>query len=290
MIIYLNSHISFMHRESIYKRYTPEFTPPTESDKSAFWFLFNSTELLVEINNRQVKIPFLQYPGEMNITPLRSQYLGTFNGHPCYSGELTPETEAPGGMVFKDMRSLYECLDEDLYLLAGRASQIVTWDRTHQFCGQCGASTITKDDEMAKLCPECGFTSFTRLSPAVITAIINDGKLLMARHSRTPRDMYGLIAGFVEPGETLTEAVERETMEEVGLKVKNIEYFGSQPWPYPHSLMIGFTAEYDGGQIRVDGKEITNAKWFGADDLPRIPSKMSIAGELIQWYLDKNSH
>jgi NTP pyrophosphohydrolases containing a Zn-finger, probably nucleic-acid-binding len=285
-IIYFNLHTLFMHRESIYKRYTPEFTPNKESDQGAFWLLFNSNELLLEIKNKQFRIPFIQNLKELDIVPLRSQYLGTFNDHPCYSGELAPETETPGRMVFRDLRSLYECLDEDMYILAGRAAQIVNWDRTHQFCGQCGEATITKDDEMAKMCPECGFTSFTRLSPAVITAIIKDGKLLMAQHTRTPGNMYGLIAGFVEPGETLTEAVERETMEEVGLKVKNIEYFGSQPWPYPHSLMIGFTADYDSGEIQVDGKEITNAQWFGTDQIPRIPSKMSIAGELIDWYLE----
>lgn len=148
---------------------------------------------------------------------------------------------------------------------------------------------MTKGDEMAKICPECGFTSFTRLSPAVITAIVKDGKLLMAQHTRTTGNMYGLIAGFVEAGETLTEAVERETLEEVGLKVKNISYFGSQSWPYPHSLMVGFTADYDSGEIQVDGKEIVDAQWFSPDELPRTPSGMSIAGDLIQWYLDHYS-
>ena len=277
-----------MHRESIYRRYKPEFTPNKENNENAYWFLFNSNELLVEMG----KIPEILYTKsleELKINPIRLQYLGTFNGHPCYSGELPSEIQVPRGMAFKDLRSLYDIIEEDLYLLAGRASQIVNWDRTHQFCGQCGAPTITKDDEMAKLCPECGFTSFTRLSPAVITAIIKDGKLLMALHTRTSGNMYGLIAGFVEPGETLTEAVQRETMEEVGLKVKNIEYFGSQPWPYPHSLMIGFTADYDSGEIEVDGKEIIDAKWFDSDQLPQVPSRMSIAGELIQWYLENYS-
>lgn len=286
IIYYIDTYPLFMHRESIYKRYTPEFTPNKEINETAYWFLFNSSELLVELNNQQVKIPFTNNLEELKIIPLRFQYLGTFKGHPCYSGELS-SGEVPEGMVLKDLRSLYEVIDEDLYLLAGRASQIVNWDRNHQFCGQCGAATITKEDEMAKLCPECGFTSFTRLSPAVITAIIRDGKLLMALHTRTPGNMYGLIAGFVEPGETLTEAVQRETMEEVGLKVKNIQFFGSQPWPYPNSLMIGFTADYDSGEIEVDGKEIIDAQWFGADEIPTAPSQISIAGELIQWYLEK---
>ncbi|MDY9923189.1 NAD(+) diphosphatase [Methanobacterium sp.] len=275
-----------MQRESIYKRYIPEFTPNKENRIDAYWFLFNSHKMLVELSDNQVKIPFLRNLEELNISPGKSHYLGTFNGHPCYSGEIENEIDAPEGMVLRDLRSLYEVMDEDLYLLAGRASQIANWDRTHQFCGKCGSPTVTKDDEMAKICPECGFISFTRLSPAVITAIINDGKLLMALHTRTPGNMYGLIAGFVEPGETLTEAVQRETMEEVGLKVNNINYFGSQPWPYPNSLMIAFTADYESGKIQVDGKEIIDAQWFSADELPRVPSQMSIAGELIEWYLE----
>lgn len=277
-----------MQRESIYKRYIPESTPNKKNNKEdAYWFLFNSHEILVGVtSNNQVRIPFSKNLEEVKISPESIHYLGTFNGHPCYSGELENGSVAPDGMVFKDLRSLYERVDEDIYLLAGRASQIVNWDRTHQFCGQCGTPTVTKDDEMAKICPVCGFISFTRLSPAVITAIIKDGKLLMALHTRTPGDMYGLIAGFVEPGETLTEAVQRETMEEVGLKVNNIKYFGSQPWPYPNSLMIGFTADYESGEIEVDGKEIIDAHWFSPDELPRVPSKMSIAGELIEWYLE----
>ncbi len=130
--------------------------------------------------------------------------------------------------------------------------------------------------------------SFTRLSPAVITAIIKDGEILMAKHSYG-YNRYSLIAGFVEAGETLEEAVERETEEEVGLKVKNIKYFGSQPWPFPHSLMIGFTADYESGMIQVDGNEITDAKWFSPDEIPRIPSNMSIASELIDWYIENYS-
>jgi NAD+ diphosphatase len=279
----------FMQRESIYKRYIPESTPNKENTEDAYWFLFNSHKMLVKLQDNNVKIPFSKNLEEFNISPERSHHLGTFNGHPCYSGELENKTDTPNGMVFRDLRSLYELIDEDLYLLAGRASQIVNWDRTHQFCGQCGSPTVTKDDEMAKICPECGFISFTRLSPAVITAITKEGKLLMALHTRTPGDMYGLIAGFVEPGETLTEAVQRETMEEVGLTLKNIKYFASQPWPYPNSLMIAFTADYKSGEINVDGNEITDAKWFSADELPRIPSRMSIAGELIDWYIENYS-
>jgi len=276
-----------MHRESIYKRYKPQFNPTHNDKDQAYWFIFNSGNLMVHADDELVKIPFTPDLGLLDISPIKKLYLGTLEGYPCYCGEVDPKTPAPDKMVFADLRSLYHDLDEDLYLLAGRAIQVVNWDKNHQFCGKCGSATETKEDEMAKICPECGFTSFTRLSPAVITAIVKEGKLLMAKHSRTSGDMYGLIAGFMEAGETLEEAVKRETMEEVGLKVKNIKYFGNQPWPFPNSLMIAFTAEYESGSIKVDGHEIIDARWFSAHDLPRIPSKMSIAGELIEWYIEK---
>jgi len=274
-----------MPRESIYKRFRPAFTPEGESSIPAYWFIFNSNRMLINLEKPD-KIPFVRNLEELKLFPVRIQYLGTLKEYPCYSAEVTPKTKPPEGMEFRDLRSLYEVLDEDIFLLAGKAIQIINWDKNHQFCGKCGAPTETVEDEMAKVCPKCGFKSYTRLSPAVITAIVNDGKLLMAKHARIGGDMYGLIAGFVEPGETIEEAVQRETMEEVGLRVKNIKYFGSQPWPFPNSLMLGFTAEYESGEIEVDGEEITDAKWFRADELPRIPSRMSIAGELIDWFVE----
>ena len=276
-----------MKRESIYKRYNPSVTPKCLNNIPAYWFIFNEDKLLINPEN-DLKLPFTDSLKEFSILPIRTQYLGTLEGHPCYTAEVVPETPAPEGYYFEDLKLLYDTLDEDIFLLAGRAIQIINWDKNHQFCGKCGAETVNKNHEMAKICPECGHMSFTRLSPAVITAIIKDGKLLMAKHSYG-YNRYSLIAGFVEAGETLQEAVIRETEEEVGLKVKNIKYFGSQPWPFPHSLMIGFTADYESGMIQVDGKEITDAKWFSPDEIPRIPSKMSIASELIDWYIENYS-
>lgn len=275
-----------MPRESIYKRYKPSNNPP-ENNNPAYWFVFKLNELLIDANNNPINVPLANNLEEFDISPLRTQYMGSLNGNPCYSAEVIPGTGAPEGMVFKDLRQSYAVLDEDIYLLAGRAVQIINWDSSHQFCGKCSTPTETKVDEMAKVCPECGFTSHTRLSPAVITAIIKDGKLLMAKHSRGQGNRYGLIAGFVEAGETLEEAVKRETAEEVGLEINNIEYFGSQPWPYPNSLMIAFTAQYESGEIMVDGDEITHARWFNAKELPDIPSRVSVAGDLIDWYKNK---
>ncbi len=273
-----------MSRKSIYSRYQPSFSPGSKNGGTAYWLIFNSDKMLINHGHGN-QIPFTKNLNDLNISPVRKQYLGTLEGYPCYCIEVHPETDEPEGMVFMDLRSLYKILDEDLYLLAGRAIQIVNWDKNHQFCGKCSTPTETMENEMAKICPECGFISHTRLSPAVITAIIKDDKILMAKHSYGIKNRYGLIAGFIEAGETLEEGVEREIYEEVGLKVKNIKYFGSQSWPFPNSLMIGFTADYESGDINVDGKEIIEAKWFMAKDVPIIPSKISIASELIDWFV-----
>lgn len=140
--------------------------------------------------------------------------------------------------------------------------------------------------ERARVCPKCGFASFPRLSPAAITADIKDGRILLAHAKHFKEKTYSIIAGFVELGETLEECVKREVMEEVGIEDDNIRYFGSQPWPFPNSLMLGFTAEYKSGEITVDGVEIGEAGWFTPANLPEIPSNLSIARKLIDWYED----
>jgi NAD+ diphosphatase len=272
-----------MVKNSIYQHYQIENRPKHDDSSKAYWFIFNSDEMLVNVENGE--IPFLEDLNELEITPMRKIYLGTLYEHPCYVAEVK-ENHTPEGMVFDDLRILYNLLDPQIYLLAGRAVQILNWDKNHQYCGKCGTKTKTMDHEMAKVCPDCGLINYTRISPAVITAIIRDGKLLMAKHNYGRYRRYGLIAGFVEAGETLEEAVQREILEEVGLHVKNIQYFGSQAWPFPNSLMLGFTAEYDSGEITVDGNEIAHARWFGVEELPELPSRISIARELIDWYLE----
>ena len=272
-----------MSRESIYKRYIPTVIPE-QRENNAYWFVFNQNKMLVT-NNSKTKIPYAKSLEELNIFPIRTQYLGTLKSHPCYSAEVNPEMKEMKGMVFKELRSLYDVLDEDIFLLAGKAFQIVNWDQTHQYCGRCGVQTEAVQGENAKICPKCGFISYTRISPAIITAVLKDDKILMAHGRDFPKNRYSIIAGFVEPGETLEECVKREVMEEVGIKVKNITYFGSQPWPFPHSLMIGFISEYESGEICVDDYEITDAKWFNVDNLPDLPSNMSISREIIDWYI-----
>lgn len=275
--------------ESIYKRYIPANIREQVSVCNIYWFVFSSNKLLIKTYKDNTSIPFSKTIEELNIIPIRTQYLGTLEGQPSYSVEVSSEEEAPEGMCFVDLRSLHGTLEEDIFVLAGRAVQIVTWDKTHQYCGSCGTHTETIQGERAKRCPKCGLVNYPRISPAVITAILKDNKILLAHNSGFKGNMHSLIAGFLEPGETLEECVEREIMEEVGIKVKNIKYFGSQPWPFPNSIMIGYIADYASGEILVDGDEITEAGWFGVENLPELPSKVSIARKIIDWYIENYS-
>ncbi|MFC1949289.1 NAD(+) diphosphatase [Chloroflexota bacterium] len=277
-----------MPKESIYKYYQPAVTFESANNDYGYWFVFCLTKLLITIN--ECSIPYLKSLAELNLSPVRTQYLGTLQGHSCHSAEVSPDTIVPEGMSFRELRSLYGVLDEDIFLLAGKAIQLVNWDQTHQYCGRCGHKTQTLQDERAKKCPVCGFISYPRISPAVITAVLKDNKILLSQYAAFKGNMHTVIAGFVEPGETLEECIKREILEEVGIQVRNIKYFGSQPWPFPNSLMIGFTAEYESGEISVDGKEISEAGWYDVNTLPELPPEMSIAREIINWFIQSNSN
>ncbi|GIW04292.1 MAG: hypothetical protein KatS3mg059_0912 [Thermomicrobiales bacterium] len=189
------------------------------------------------------------------------------------------------GFACCGLRALYGRVSDDLFAVAGRAAQIIEWDRTHQYCGRCGTPTETAPAERAKRCPRCGLLSFPRLSPAIIVLVERGDEVLLARSPHFAEGMYSTLAGFVEPGESLEEAVYREVLEETGIAVTGLQYFGSQPWPFPHSLMIGFTARYAGGEITIDRNEIEDARWFTAFTLPRVPQKLSIARRLIDAFV-----
>jgi NAD+ diphosphatase len=258
------------------------------NNNSIFWFAFRGNELLVEIKNNKATIPNVEDLSLLNLNPIRKQDLGERENNHYYCAELSSEAVAPEGMEFMELRQLFGLVDEEFFMLAGRAIQIVAWDKTHQFCGQCGDATHKLPNEFGKACSKCGLINYPRISPAIIVAVTKGDKILLAKNAKATFNRYSVLAGFVEPGETLEQCVAREVMEEVSIKVKNIKYFGSQPWPFPNSLMIGFTAEYDSGEINVDKNEIAEASWFGVNNMPEIPGSVSIARKLIDWYLESN--
>jgi len=191
------------------------------------------------------------------------------------------------GFAFRKLRSLFGAMPDDMLAIASRAFQIVEWARTHRFCGNCGTPTQHVAGERCVRCPACGHMAYPRISPAMMVLIQRGEHILLARHLNSPSGFFTALAGFLEAGESIEEAIHREVQEEVGLQVRDLAYFGSQPWPFPHSLMIAFTAQYAGGDIVVDQSEIAEARWFGPHDpMPPIPPLgLSIAGHLIQAHL-----
>ncbi len=265
----------------------------------AHWFVFRVDQLLVELgpatqpsDDLRVKarpawarLPLQENHNWLEGKAVRTLYLGRLAGCDCWAAELPKDAEPPAGMSFEGLRTLFSVLDDPHFALAGRALQLVDWDRTHQFCGRCGTPTVAQADERVRVCPACKLSAYPRVAPAVMALIHrrNDTKdeLLLARGPHFPAGMYSALAGFVEPGESLEQCVAREVAEEVGVRVKSLRYFASQPWPFPHSLMIAFVCEWLDGELRPQDAEIEDAKWFDVLQLPKLPSRISIARRLI---------
>lgn len=266
--------------------FVSDFKHPAEIKPDSLWFMVHEQKIIVLSEDSATSIPEYKYLRGKNIVTEHTQYIGTYNSVPCYAAEIAEIKKLPECFSIHPPLSLLNEIGVDLVRIAGLASQIVNWSRNHRFCGKCGKPTENKKDERAKVCEACSQIYYPRLSPAIIVAVVKDDRLLMASSPRFPSKFYSVLAGFVEPGETLEECVKREVYEEVGITVKNIAYFGSQPWPFPDSLMIGFTAEYMSGEIVVDENEISDAKWFKKNNIPRIPPSISIARKLIDWFLE----
>jgi NAD+ diphosphatase len=268
-------------------RFVPALHPPDEAPRAALWFAFSGERLLVRRADDRVALADYAELAKLGVDFEAGHYLGRLDDLDCYAVDLDSPVEEPPGLALEGLRALYGRLADDLYGIAGRAVQILLWDKTHRFCGRCGAPTVNAPGERAKLCPKCGLLSFPRLSPAVIMLIQRgEDEFLLARNRAFAEGFFSVLAGFVEPGESLEEAVAREVREEVNLEIRDIRYFGSQPWPFPHSLMIGFTAHYVSGEIRPQAEEIVEAGWYSRrGELPRLPGKLSIARRLIDWFL-----
>jgi NAD+ diphosphatase len=269
------------------RQFVPGLRPPTEAPRAATWFAFRGDRLLVRPDAESAVLLQYEELAALGANFEAGHYLGRLDGVDCYAVQLADDVEAPSESTLEGLRGLFGRLPDEHYTIAGRAIQILHWDQTHRFCGRCGEPTVHAPSERAKLCPKCGLLSFPRLSPAVIMLVQRgEDELLLARGAAFPEAFYSVLAGFVEPGESLEEAVAREIREEVGLEVTDIRYFGSQPWPFPHSLMIGFTTTYVSGEITPQTDEIIHAAWYSRHgELPRMPGRLSIARRLIDWFL-----
>ncbi|MBS01267.1 MAG: NAD(+) diphosphatase [Gammaproteobacteria bacterium] len=221
--------------------------------------------------------------GELGATSAIEYFLGQRTGAGWFAIEVAPDFQGE----FVNLRALGADLPHHDFDLIGRALQVIDWGRTHRFCGRCGEAMKVHQKDRAMVCPRCRNTCYPRLSPSIITLVHREDEVLLARNQRFPEGMYSTLAGFVEPGESIEHTLRREVREEVGVEVQNIRYLGSQPWPFPNSLMLGFHAEYAGGDIVLQEEEIADARWFPVRDLPSIPGSVAISRWLIDTYLEQ---
>lgn len=247
-------------------------------------FVFRGNGLLVREADATVAGP--QAIARLAIEPARFLPVGLWNGTYCRAAWVDADTTPPEGHAFKGLRSLFGQFDEPALAVGGRAFLIADWARNHRFCGACGQPMARAPGERAMKCA-CGHVAYPRISPAMMVLVKRGRSILLARNIAVPAGgRMSALAGFLEPGESIEEAIRREVLEEVGLDVKHPRYFASQSWPYPNSLMIAFTAEYAGGDIRCDPAEIAEARWFGPGDaLPELSPRQSISRALIDAHL-----
>lgn len=293
---------------SIYKKFVPVMGRPPADIKDSVVFVADSDKLLVKsdvflapadkssVNPEQpekAEERGAMFPGLEDLGPDLSdhrelEYLGTADGRHCFCLPFDQSMNIPEGLVFRSLRALYSVLDENTGLVASRAVHLAGWNKRNKYCGVCGGITQRDEHELARRCPSCGNQIYPKISPAIIIAVVKENKLLLAHNKNFREHWYSTLAGFIEPGESIEACAEREVLEEVGIRIKNIRYFASQPWPFPDSLMIGLVAEYESGEVKPDGVEIDDAGFFSADGLPDTPARFSVAGRLIEWFVENH--
>ena len=263
--------------------------PDAGDGEPPLWFCVRRNDVLVRVDGGAHELPAAFDAADLPVATESVHFLGVLDGRACWAADLPAHAEPDDDAVFEPLFTLHGRVPDQVWTIAGRAVQIVEWDRTHRFCGRCGTATEPAPGERARRCPACGLLAFPRLAPAIIVLVERDGQALLAQGRSFGMAMYSTLAGFVEPGETLEQAVAREVMEEVSIQVTDVRYFGSQPWPFPHSLMVGFMAKWAGGEIEIDEREIVDASWFSPDGLPPIPGRLSIARALIDDWLSRTA-
>lgn len=262
------------------------YPPAAPAPGPAVWLPFFDKELLVQDDADRSRL----LRGTTKSPPARldgeALYLGTLGGIPCLAFPAQGEHGAPAAsQSLHGMRALLARLSAAEAAVAGYASQLLGWQNTSRFCPVCGTPTRPKQGDWGVQCPHCGHSAYPHISPAVL-ALVHDGPRLLLVHKPEWTTMHSIVAGFVEPNESLEDCVRREVREEVGLDVVDVAYQGSQAWPFPHQLMVGFTARYAGGEIVPEEAELDGAAWFTADHLPDLPSPSSLSRQLINSWLE----
>lgn len=260
--------------------FTPLWSPPAAAT-GGLWFVLEGGKLLTSIASEALAVP----EGEGPPLPVDdARCIGLLGDVPCWAARARGATTPPG-FAFEPLRGLFDRLPDELVAVAGRAAQALDFERTHRHCGACATPTEESDGGRARRCPACGEVYYPRVAPAMMVLVTRRGpggtELLLATGVRRAAPVYSALAGFVEPSESLEDCVHREVAEEVGLRVRGLRYFGSECWPFPHSLMVAFLAEYAGGEIRCQEGEIVDARWFPVSRLPALPHRLSVARRLI---------
>ena len=258
-----------------------------QKENTCGWFVFCNNQLLIEKKSDGYHIPSGKEPPVEVPEGNTIHTIGNINGMTAKTYAVSEPVEGTEEdlHMMKDLRASFSVLPLEEYKMAGKASQILTWDKNSRYCPACGVPTV-QTGPIVKKCPQCHQEIYPRISPAIIV-LIKKGDSVLLVHARNFRGTFkGLVAGFLEPGETLEQCVHREVMEETQLRIKNLKYFDSQPWPYPSGIMVGYTAEYESGIIKLQDEELNTGAFYDRDHLPELPQKLSIARRMIDAWLE----
>ncbi len=265
--------------------FVPGLRPPSPRSRQQFWLVYRGRQIAVHPAEGISAGP----DREADLRADAIHYLGRHEDCDVFAADMAASAPPPPGLEFRELFSLYGHMSDPIQKLTGRAIQVLEWDRTHRFCGACGSATESAEVERARVCPSCRLHFFPRVAPSMIVAVERDDEILLARSPRFPPGVWSVLAGFVEPGESVEDTIHREVFEEAGVRVGDIRYFGSQPWPHPHSLMLGYQARYESGEIAIDGEEIVEAGWFKAEEMPGLfRGDFSIAQWMIRDFLARH--
>ena len=274
------------NRESLKGKFVLAKNGDVPPDRRGYWLLVQEQGLFVlgEAGENEWRLPEGPLPPGFEGKVSEVVCLGTYRGEPCLAGSIVPDTEVPAGFHRETLMPAKTQLTDDVLSLGGLALHAVHWEATSRHCPRCGEPTARIASESGKRCPRCAYEHYPHLHPAVIVLVKDGDRVLLARKSFWAKGRYGLVAGFVDAGESLEAAACREVLEETGIEIRDLNYVASQYWPFPSQLMVGFTAAYARGDLRVNTAELEDARWFSVDDLPDLPPKLSIARFLLDHY------